>query len=195
MEVSVIRRQVRVDPADDADLMWIFQQFDDPDTWQTFGYAGPAMAEAMTNYLSKTMVLGVVRKIDSAERAGFIVMFAPHEGQRGWEFGFVIDRKARDGFTAIAAVDAMTYAMFELGNVEAITFRIRDENRRCRAVVTRLGYRATHVVTGDDGVFHHFEVDRTIWHERLSRLDGEFEVVPRPDVVRWRPNARLPMAA
>ena len=105
MEITIERRKVCADPASEADVLWIFEQFEREDAWRTFGYAGPAMAEAMFSYVTRDMVLAVIRRAGSEERVGFVVLFPPHEGGRAWELGYVVEPAHRDAFTAIWAAD------------------------------------------------------------------------------------------
>jgi len=191
MKIAVRRRGVLVEPADDADVRWILEQFDREDTWKTFGYDGPAMGRAMWIYLEQQLILGVIKR--GHERLGFCVLFPPQAGGKAWEFGYVVtERRARDAFTALHAVDAISHYLFDLIKVEAVSFRVRDENKASLAVISRLGYRPFKAIESKEGKFHYFEVDQAKWAERRAMLfakAGEpvFFALIDGQKTRWRP--------
>jgi hypothetical protein len=198
MRLAVRRRSVVLEPASSTELHWIFQSFNDPETWRSFGYEGPAMAKAVWSYLERPIVVATIRRAgcESEGPLGFVWIYGPLGDDHGFEFSYrITERSARDGFTALFATDAASHYMFDRVGIELGRFRVEDTNLAAHAVVRRLGYLAAGTVESAGIRLSLFELDRERWIARRNKLEetararGEpcFEVYERPNARRWRP--------
>ncbi len=181
MDRCVRRCSVVVTPATDQDVQWIGDQFQAEDTWRMFGYRDAARTEAMLSYFSHPSIIGVIRKADTDERIGFCLLFRTAGEAEHWQFGYSIpDKRHRNAFSALFAVDAISHYAFDHRGVERIDWSVRGGNGPALAVIRRLGYDKRGERVEDGSTYLDFSVDATRWAQRRARLertsDAPFEL-------------------
>ena len=172
MEYGIQRRNIYLVPPEGDDLLWLFDQFDEPEVWRMFGFPGPSRLKIMRAYRSGNVVSAILRRVADRARLGFVVMFPPSQDFDFWEFGYAIpEPRDRDAFSALNATDAMAHYMFEHLRVEAMGWRTRADNRKADAVVRRLGYVPFGAWEVDGHAYTFYRLDQAGWAKRRAKLD------------------------
>lgn len=172
MEYGIQRRSIYLVPPEGEDVGWFLTQFDEPEVWGMFGFAGPSRIKMMRSFRGGDLVVGIIRVAATRKRIGFAIMFPPSGSFDFWEFGYAIaDPLDRDAYSAFNTTDAMAHYMFEHLRVEAVGWRTREDNRSADAIVRRLGYEPFQSSFVDGHNFTFYRLDRAGWMKRRARLD------------------------
>jgi RimJ/RimL family protein N-acetyltransferase len=172
MEYGIQRRSIYLAPPEGDDVTFFFNQFDDPEVWQMFGFTKPARTRMMRSYRSGNVVVGILRLAATKKRIGFALCFPPAGTFDFWEFGYAISVKSdRNAFNALNTTDALAHYMFEHLNVNAMGWRTREDNRAADAVVRRLGYKPFDKGKYDGHLYTFYRLDRAGWAARRAKLD------------------------
>lgn len=179
VEYGIQRRTVYLIPPEGDDLLWMFEQFDQPEIWQMFGFPGPSKLKIMRAYRVGHGVFGIIYRAADRKRIGFVVMFPPTQDFDFWELGYAIpDPADRDAYCAFHSTDAMAHYMFEHLRVEAMGWRTRADNRAADAVVRRLGYKSFGAWEVDGHRYTFYRLDQAGWKKRRKKLDAGEEKHP-----------------
>jgi RimJ/RimL family protein N-acetyltransferase len=172
MEYGIQRRSIYLVPPEGDDLVWFFHQFDEAEVYEMFGFHQPSRVRIMRAYRLGNLVVGIVKRVATRQRIGFVVMFAPAGNFDFWEFGYrITDPRDRDAYSAFNTTDAMAHYMFEHLRVNAVGWRTRHDNRAADAIVRRLGYKPFDKFTVDGHEYTFYRLDQAGWAERRARLD------------------------
>lgn len=172
MEYGIQRRSIYLVPPADSDLSWLFAQFDEPEVFEMFGFMKPSHARVMRAYRTGNLVVGILHRVTTRARIGFVVLFPPAGELDFWEFGYAIpNTKDRDGFGALNATDAMATYAFDHLRVEKVGWRTREDNRAADAVVRRLGYRPRETRLIDGHSYTFYVLDTEGWQLRRQKLE------------------------
>src|SRR4051812_48889803 len=79
VQYGIQRRSIYLIPPSGDDAAWLFEQFDDKEVWQMFGFQGPSRARMIAKHAEGNLVVGVVRRVETKRRIGFVIIFPPTE--------------------------------------------------------------------------------------------------------------------
>lgn len=171
MEYGIQRRHIYLVPAEPEDLDYLFDAFLSREVWEMFGFEGPAKALMKERHAEGNLIVAIIKLVEGRRRIGFGVCYPPPLFMRQWEYGLVIpEPKDRDGFSAIAASDAMTHYLFDHLQLEVAFWRIRADNGPSNAIARRMGYRPFGVWRVGDHRFKFYRMTPDLWAARRERL-------------------------
>ena len=182
MFIRVLTDRVSVGPPNDADLEWIFAQLQRPDIATALGWDGPPGSEVYTGYIDETVLL--LPFFRGACRVGFIMLVRPDQQCRLWSVHIAVpELKRRDGFTALASLDAMCHLIFDVRGDTGLEWFIEPDNRASQVLPKRLGYPKTGEVVRGGKTYTRYEIGREHWVARQQRIQArgrkpEFQVQP-----------------
>lgn len=190
MRYGIQRRGVYILPPTEAETAWISGHLEEEEIWRAFGYASPAGADFWAR--RKEIEAAVIRRAETRERVGFVLVFPPTASFPMPEVAYAIPRRRhRDAFTALAAADALSHYLFDHVGVERIGWRTRASNLAAQAVLRRLGYESAGEARlgGNAYVLHRLENARWATRRRLlerrermhpSGIGGAFVILRGP---------------
>ena len=179
MQVGVQRRSIYLVPVQADEVEWLTALFDHDEIWRNFGYSGPSRSRISAWLQRGHAVVSVIRRVGDRERLGFALAFPPHDAVRVWELAYAIPApQHRNAFHAINAVDALLFYMFEVMQVDEVSWRTRQDNVAGAAVLARIGYRPAGLrhMHGVDYVWH--VVDQELWQGRKAKLERNEQKYP-----------------
>lgn len=187
MEYGIQRRSIYLTPPMGDDLDYLVDAFEEEDVWSMFGYDGPARERILSLERERTIVRGIIRRVEDDARIGFSALFPPPEmfgleARLGkWEYGVaILDPRDRNGWAAIQASDAMThYCVDHLGLVDW-WWRIRADNRPSKAIARRMGYRSLGAWSTGRHTFSFYRMTQAVWDRRLGRIRRAEVTHPSP---------------
>ena len=170
VKVGIRRHSLRLLPATPHDVSYVAGAYRQPEIWQMFGLPGASALAFKKGHRDRTLGAGVMHVED--RRVGFVVFHPPQPKRDDWELlGAIPERSDRNGFTAIHALDAVTYYLFEVAEIDALAFCVREDNAPCLSIMRRVGYAPAGTVREHDGHrFVDFRIDAGSWRARWERL-------------------------
>ena len=157
-----------------------------PDITRALGWEQGTGAEIYTGYIEDRVLLLPFRPVQNRERSGFIMLMRPTTEERTWSVNIVVpERTQRNGFTALAALDAMCHLIFDVRKDKELVWRIEPSNGASRVLPRRLGYPKREDVTIEGTLYEQYGIGREAWEARQSRIARSgtpfaFEVEPVP---------------
>lgn len=186
MELGIRRRGVLLTPPlGRAEAAWVLRAGQRADIARAFGHDSDARPSPPAD-------LGIVR-IDGGRRAvGYALLYPPTRRCPCPEVAYaLVDRGARDGFTAICAADGWSYHLFEVLGLRRVILRTAADNLAAWAVLRRLGYADGARFVRVGGRRFGFRVlERRDWRRRLGRLVSREAEAPFTRL-RWPPESLL----
>ena len=173
MRAAIQRRLIVLAPPEDQDLDWLLDSGHGVDL-------GPFADRALLAKAREAnqLVVGIIHRSKTRERIGWVLVFPPM-GTDFWELVFAIpDRKHRDGFSALYAIDAMCCYMFEHRGVDAGGCRIREDNHASYAIASRLGLRPIELKNIAGKVTAVYRLDKNSWLQRRAELERREAAYP-----------------
>jgi hypothetical protein len=165
VRAAIERRTIRLEPPSDDDLAWLLE------IGITSFPAGTGREVIERARAADLFVAGIIRRTTTRERLGYVLAFPPMD-MDAWELVIAVpEAKNRDGFSALYAIDAMAFYMFEHRNVQAIGCRIRDDNGASSAIARRVGQTPIEERTDAGHVQRIYRMDRAQWSERRARIE------------------------
>lgn len=181
MNLGVQRRNIYLAPATGLDRHWCARLFNVPDIYGMFGFDGPVAAPMGQRIQKREVILGILRLVENRIRIGFVMMFPPTSVVPFWEIGYAItEPRCRDAFTAINALDAMGYYMWEDQHVSMLCGRTRKDNRAAEAVVRRMGFVPLAQVEHLGHAYSLYAQNPPAWALRKARLVEGEKTSPSP---------------
>ena len=167
-EVSSDR--VVLGPPSDDDLTWILEHLSDPDIARALGWEDRPGAEVYSGYIEDTALLMPFRDA-AGRRVGFIMLVRPDRETRTWTVNIAVPHAAlRNGFTALAALDALCHLVFDVREDAGLAWMIAPDNLASKVLPKRLGYPKLDDVVQDGVTFERYGIDRSAWQARQARV-------------------------
>ncbi|MEM7677582.1 MAG: hypothetical protein AAF449_16405 [Myxococcota bacterium] len=179
--------RVWITPPSDAQLTWILEQLGRPEIARALGWERSIGSEIYSGYIEETVLLLPFGRFgrDEASAVGFVMLMRPDLSFRKWTVNVAVPRPGhRDGFTALAALDAMCHLVFDLRGDEGLEWLIEPSNRASMALPKRLGYAVLERVEREGTTYDRFAIGREQWQARQARASRRrplaYDVAPVP---------------
>lgn len=188
-------RSSRIDigPPRESDLDWLMGQLGRPDVASALGWADGVGAEVYGGYIDGSVLLLPFRD-GSGERVGFVLLMQAQPAPVVWSVNVVVPEPSRrNGFTALAALDAMSHLVFDIRREAGLVWLIEPGNGASRVLPRRLGYPKQGELVRGGTTYERYGIGLPEWTARKSRLadrgrplDYEVSVVPLAEVAHGR---------
>jgi RimJ/RimL family protein N-acetyltransferase len=166
MRLAIQRRLIYLAPPSDQDLDWLLESGEGIDL-------GPFADRTLIAKArdAEKLVVGIIHRTRTRERIGWVLVFPPMNTDF-WELVFAIpNRKHRDGFSALYAIDAMCSYMFDHRGIEAGGCRIREDNHASYAIASRIGLQPIELKNIAGKVTAVYRFDKNAWQRRRAELE------------------------
>ncbi len=184
----VVGARVTLGPPNDDDLTWIMDALARPDVWSALGWSDGIGSEVYGGYIEGTVLLLPFWNAQK-ERVGFILLMRETTDSGEWAVHIVVpDKNKRNGFTAIAACDALCHLVFIMRNERGLFWLIEPSNGASKVLPKRLGYKKLDEIDRDGTRYERFIIGPEDWERRKTRrkLDFEGHDVPLSEVGHGR---------
>lgn len=186
-------RRVSLGPPHDEDLDWILTSLRRPDVFRALGWADGVGSEIYTGYIEDTALLLPFWNAEGV-RVGFVLLMRDSTEHRVWSVNVVVpDPKLRNGFTTLAALDALTHLVFDVRHDDGLVWLIEPDNGASRVLPKRLGYEELGEIVRGGTTYCRYGIRAADWNLRRARLAGskrglayEVEEVPWYEVAHGR---------
>lgn len=166
----VLGRRVQLGPPSDEDLEWILAALRRPEVWRALGWSDGIGKEIYTGYIEDTVLLLPFTR-PAGDRVGFVLLMRDSTAHRVWSVNVVVpDPRSRNGFTTLAALDALTHLVFDVREDAGLVWLIEPSNGASRVLPKRLGYEQLGDVVRGGTLYHRYGITRAEWDARKARL-------------------------
>lgn len=193
MKLAMQRRSIYLEPPRGMDLFWVADQFSTPEISEMFVFGDDVRNwHVRAGHRIGTLVIGIMRRVVDRRRIGFVCAAAPTPDRKYWELMAAIpDRKNRDGFAALHAMDTFCCYLFDHVKIDVLAANIRMDNPHPMVLTERAGYRRVAVEEQEGHMHAVYLCDQDAWAKRKARLErgeaahptglgGPFVILPGP---------------
>ncbi|MEL7367487.1 MAG: GNAT family N-acetyltransferase [Myxococcota bacterium] len=183
--VHITDGRVRIGPPNDDALAWVLEHLSRPEIAQALGWETSIGAEIYSGYIDETVLLLPFSRGD-APPVGFVMLMRPDLSVRTWTVNVAVPQPGhRDGFTALAALDAMCHLVFDLRGDDGLEWLIEPSNRASQALPKRLGYPRIEQIERQGTRYDRFAIELDGWQARQQRVAARgrplaYDVQPVP---------------
>lgn len=166
----VVGSRASLGPPNDADLDWILRTLRRPEVARALGWSEGVGAEIYSGHIEGTALLLPFWNA-SGDRVGFILLMRSEPTARVWTVNIVVPEvHRRNGFTALAALDALCHLVFDVRGDERLVWLIEPSNGASKVLPRRLGYPKVDEVVRDGTTYERYGIGPEQWRIRRDRL-------------------------